>query len=1144
MSRLAEHLTISSRYSRSANIERDAQAADALDGYHLTGRVVEVIDRLVAAALEGTGGAWSVTGPYGAGKSSLGIFLDALLGPAHSSAFPTALDLLRDVDASLADRLVATRNLAGGSGFARALVTARAEPVSHTVTRGLERAVVERFGQMPTTRRFPAVQLLWAALDDLRSDDPKRTGPSAGSLLEIATSLAAESPTLLLIDEFGKNIEVAQQQRREGDLYLLQLLAEAAVTRRGVPLFVVTMQHLAFGDYAADADTVQQREWVKIQGRFEDVAFVDAPSQTRQLIARAFTQGAKLKPTVRKWAAEQARSMASLKLYEVADEDLLTSCYPLHPLALAVLPELCRRYGQNERTLFSFLTGPASTAVPAFLDRRELSTPLPTIGLPEIYDFFTAGGPASGQGITRWSEINLRLRDLGSIGANERDVAKSVAVLNLLATAGPMRASKALLAAAHPGVAEPALEALEQCGAVTYRDTTDEYRIWQGTSLDLGAIIDRHRSAAAQRSAVALLSATAPLDPVVATGHSLRTDTLRTFERRYTVDPSDVSPPAAGSTSDGRIYLAVASDFEPPNTSGPGMPVVVHVPHDPRPLVAAAVEVHALQLAARELAVNDDWVARAELHERVALAQVALHRELDVAQRAGRWFLLGPTGPSELEGPTAAHAATQAADRVYTRTPAIRNETLNRVELSSQGAKARRLLLLAMLNREEEPVLGLQGHGPEVAMYHAVLEHGGIHRFDKRLERFLVRRPKSDAPLHHAWEVVENELRAATARRINLNDVHAALQLPPIGMKAGAIPVLVTAVLIATSDEVALYEHGTFRPVLTEAICDRMVRNPSHFEVKYYANANGARRDVIEALATALGVVPRFRKQRVGNVLAIVGELVARVSRLTPHTLAATNLTDEAIAVRDAVVAATEPDTLLFNALPAALGFNSIGSSTPKWKHVAEYAERLERALAELANHYAATLDGLVNALLHESREPDRERLAAQAAVIRDEIINPELRSFVLALEATNFEPAHWIENIATVITRTSPRHWSMDDLARYHAELVSKLASFRRLLILHNETRGPDSKAFHAHRHTVTAADGREDAYLIDVDDSDRANLEKLVRFDALVALYGSRERAAQKLSGWAAEIALPNIVKPTEQDGSQLSPKAVNDD
>ena len=45
---------------------------------------------------------------------------------------------------------------------------------------------------------------------------------------------------------------------------------------------------MAFGDYAEGASGVQRREWVKIQGRFEDIPFVDTPAQTRSLIAAAF----------------------------------------------------------------------------------------------------------------------------------------------------------------------------------------------------------------------------------------------------------------------------------------------------------------------------------------------------------------------------------------------------------------------------------------------------------------------------------------------------------------------------------------------------------------------------------------------------------------------------------------------------------------------------------------------------------------------------------------------------------------------------------------------------------------------------------------------------------------------------------------
>ena len=149
----------------------------------------------------------------------------------------------------------------------------------------------------------------------------------------------------------------------------------------------------------------------------------------------------------------------------------------------------------------------------------------------------------------------------------------------------------------------------------------------------------------------------------------------------------------------------------------------------------------------------------------------------------------------------------------------------------------------------------------------------GLHGSDKRNDAKVFRSPNDDS-LRPAWEMLQDEFKRATARRINLSDVYAALLSPPFGMKAGAIPVLVTATLIASSDEVAIYEHGTFKPLLTPELSERMVRNPGHFDIKHFANTTGARRQVVDALADRLGLQPGFRKHRVANVLTVVGHLV------------------------------------------------------------------------------------------------------------------------------------------------------------------------------------------------------------------------------------------------------------------------------
>ena len=97
-------------------------------------------------------------------------------------------------------------------------------------------------------------------------------------------------PVLLVIDEFGKNLEAFAERPGDGDLFLLQELAEWTRRGSGSRLALVTLQHMAFGDYADGASAMQRREWVKVQGRFEDIPFVDTSGQTISLVAASFEE--------------------------------------------------------------------------------------------------------------------------------------------------------------------------------------------------------------------------------------------------------------------------------------------------------------------------------------------------------------------------------------------------------------------------------------------------------------------------------------------------------------------------------------------------------------------------------------------------------------------------------------------------------------------------------------------------------------------------------------------------------------------------------------------------------------------------------------------------------------------------------------
>ena len=382
------------RFARSVSVERDAGNA-AVEGYLPTGRSLDAVRRFARAmAVDDATWAMSITGPYGSGKSSLAVFLDALVSPAEDYARVAAEEILRLTDPDTLKLLVSGRDKlsAGRSGFVRAVVTANREPVTLTVLRALARGT-SRFN--PPTRSGSVKRRALASIEDAvnRFADPSAPRPTVQLIKELLVQLSTLGPILLVIDEFGKNLESFADAPAEGDLFLLQQLAEWSHGESGLPLVSVTLQHLAFDEYVMGVTDAQRREWAKVQGRFEDIPYVDTARQTRVLVANAWEDSGNkaFDRAVLQWAEKELTQCRRAGLAEMFDSPTqIAGCWPLHPVAQLVLPELCSRYGQNERTLFSFLASREPFSITAFLDHEPWAAGrrLPVVGIDRVYDYF------------------------------------------------------------------------------------------------------------------------------------------------------------------------------------------------------------------------------------------------------------------------------------------------------------------------------------------------------------------------------------------------------------------------------------------------------------------------------------------------------------------------------------------------------------------------------------------------------------------------------------------------------------------------------------------------------------------------------------------------------------------------------------
>lgn len=864
--RLADFLSINRRYARSINLERDFDVPEAVEGYILTDRALDALQRMVASIFgRKRTTAWTLTGVYGTGKSSFVHFLISLVGPSSSPARQVAMEIARQSLQPDSPEFEALEKKLPAKGLFRAFTTAQREPLSHMIVRALEQGANDYW---PGRSRSDIVKTLVDWETDITAGNARFSDRDVLNLVREIVD-AVETDVILVIDELGKSLEYATHNQSATDLYLLQQLAELSRQKGKNRLYIVGLLHRAFADYSRRLASLEKDEWGKIQGRFEDIPFTESTDQMLRLMSQAInrSQSEKLTFPIHKLTADWCCALSGEPKIPDLSPKLLEAAYPLHPISALVLPELCIQYAQNDRSLFTFLASAEPYAFQSFLEGTEIGDgSLPSLKLHYLYDYFESalgGGIGSRSGSQRWLEIQALVADAKHQDEDVVTLYKTIGLLNLVtrSTTSLLRASRSLVKLAL--VNQPDPEALkywdglinqvcQKQGIATYRRSTDELRLWEGSDFDVDAAIMRYAEKET-RPLADLLSESYPLKPLVAQRHSYRTGTLRYFERHYIDNPADLEDLFCSQPDcDGIVVYWLQEDAprSVPATTQDGKPLVLICAANLSVLSIRAQEHHALcKIQQSESGLQTDKIALREVrHRRLQLKELldeTLTQAFNFGTHHNACWVEGK--PAEIGSTPDFNALlSQVCDRTYTKAPILWNELINRRTLTSQGAKARRELLEAMLEHPEEERLGLEGYGPEVAMYFSVLQQAGIHRQDQGEWGFfpppLSPQPKqgeggansSSSPLsggegpgvrarvsgrgqtnlNTIWKAITDFCLDATDTPHSLGDLYQILDAPPYGMKQGAIPVLLAAVLTYYVDEISVYKDGTFIPVL------------------------------------------------------------------------------------------------------------------------------------------------------------------------------------------------------------------------------------------------------------------------------------------------------------------------------------------
>ena len=959
------------RYLRSTHLERDFDDTKLLGHYAITPPMVASFSRIIEGLKPASGHrAWRVTGDYGTGKSSFALVLGHLRRDPTSPAVahirqaieqestPGALDMVRMLPV---------------------LVTGARGPLVPAVARALRGCLKRLHCQQHGSGIIEELGSHAGAVVD--SGDPSELL----GLIEQVSSYAMKlghSGVLLVLDELGKFLEYAALRPDTENVYILQRLAEAAARSSDCPLILLGPLDQGFHAYAENLPSTQRQEWEKVGGRYGEITFDQPLSHVTALVKGVLNVDYTLIsndievriPAVKAaaldtgWYGNSAELLSPLELY------------PLHPTVLPVLVRFFARFRQHERSLLGFLLSSEPFGLQDFAKR-------PANGhtwyrLSDFYDYIRSVFGyrlAGGSYRSHWLRISETIDRMTDVDEHQLVVLKTVAVLNVL-DAEYLLANEVVIAAAlddgdETGAVSRATASLKQRGLLFDRGIAGGYCLWPSTSVNLESAFE-----AAKRVMGPVDSVSAQLRPylsqssVVARRHYIERGTLRYFEIRYADSTTVLETIERPTEADGQVVIVLCDSMDEGrevlatiaatgDAKSPGVLVAVSPP-----LQSIAAEVQDARcwqwVADNTPELNQDSYAASEVARQITASRRLLHRSLnamlgfrgeDLCEM--QWWYGGKVVVLPGKGRLSAELS-DICDELYCDAPLIHNELLNRRTLSSAASAARLHLIGRMFSAPGESSLGF-GDGkapPGKSMYLSALDAGNVHRGEAG--HFVLSEPPAEADglhLRPALLQILGQLEQANGRRVLVTEIFDMLQDRPYGVRMGVAPLLLAITMVAHAHEIAVYENRTYLQRFDSPDFLRLMKQPSTFELQM-CRVTGVRMELFRLLARIFA--EENRSDRSLELLDVVRLLSILAAHLPEYTRRKTNLPGLGKSVRDALLTAREPATLIFEALPIACGVNPFPVDGPTDSEVAQqFVSVLREALENLRATYPELLE-------------------------------------------------------------------------------------------------------------------------------------------------------------------------------------------
>lgn len=768
---------------------------------------------------------------------------------------------------------------------------------------------------------------------------------------------------IIVVDEFGKVLEHAAKLNPEEELYFIQQLCEVINDHRRKAM-LLTALHQNFGSYAYTLSDEQKTEWQKVKGRFKEIVFSEPVEQLLFLASEQIGGGNNVILDSKRFdaifeLAQKCKFLSNGFFIESA-----RNLYPIDPLAASCLTVAIQRYGQNERSLFSFLTSSGLHSLSSFKPAANY-----TYNLAEVYDYLVYNFYSSISEVNVDSSNWFTLKD--SIDRIENGViedqfidpsiaiVKTIGLLNILGSSGNTfdKDSLAFYAENALGInnARIVIKRLEDAKIIRYASYKSRYIIFEGTDINIESeLLKAALIVPVPQASIEELKDYFRPKISLASASYYMTGTPRYFEFVVKNEPEILVPEG---DIDGYCELLFPLDDNCENAvkeqsmTNPNANIYVLFKNVDS-IVRCLYEIKKLQYVLDNV-VTDDKVARTEVlniqeFEKDNL-NIMLNECLFVDNGSVMWIFKGNV--VHIGNRTDFNQLLSKVSRtIYSDTPVMKNELFNRQKLSSAISLAKANFLEALLSNSDKEDLGFNKDTfpPEKAIYISLLRNTGIHRCSD--DGWIFGEP-TDRHFKKFYDACVKFISDTTDKPKKVSDLNTMLLSRPYKIKQGFVDLWVPVFLYIRQQDYALYSsNGTYIPYLNKEVFDLMWKRPEDFTIKAF-NVEGIRLEFFKKYRQFLKL-DESKELSKSSFAQIYKPFMHYYRSLNEYAKNTRKFSDMATAkFRDTLANASDPEKAFFEDIPEAFGYRS-GSLVKNDEFISDYIGKIKRAIRELNTCY------------------------------------------------------------------------------------------------------------------------------------------------------------------------------------------------